>query len=59
MDDVLWKPIVMTLRLCFYRFNLNVDGSKDDADIWRVLEVVQMKETVLELPKKLGLFYLL
>ena len=46
----------MTLQLYFCRFNLNVDGAKDDAAIWRVLEVVQMKETVLELPKQLGLF---
>ena len=46
----------MTLQLYFCRFNLNVDGAKGDAAIWRVLEVVQMKETVLELPKQLGLF---
>ncbi|KAK2172179.1 hypothetical protein NP493_981g02005 [Ridgeia piscesae] len=35
------------------RFNLDTEGSSDDSAIWRVLEIVQMKAGVLDLPEKL------
>ena len=45
-------PTVIHCVSC--RFNLDTEGSRDDSAIWRVLETVQMKAGVLDLPEKLG-----
>jgi ABC-type transport system involved in cytochrome bd biosynthesis fused ATPase/permease subunit len=38
----------------FSRFNLCPDGSKEDTDIWNVLEKVELKNTIENFPGRLG-----
>ncbi len=45
-------------RLSSPRYNLDPDGSKSDADVWKALEIAQLKPLISELPSQLGEFSL-
>ena len=37
-----------------YRYNLDPDGMKSDDDIWKSLEIAQLKNLISQLPSRLG-----
>ena len=51
-----YNPIKEYSSLHFSRFNLDPEDKVSDWELWRSLEIAQLKSVVTELPNQLGKF---